>query len=70
MTTKKGALCSLGSGTARDCPFAAATDTRNLSFNCHSGNAANRLQISLLMNAHGLTEAQAHGMAVLIWGTW
>jgi len=28
----------------------------------------NALQISFLMRAHGLTEAQAHAMAVLIWG--
>ncbi len=28
----------------------------------------NRLQISFLMRAHGLTEAQAQAMAALIWG--
>jgi len=28
----------------------------------------NRLQITFLMRAHGLTEAQAHALAVLIWG--
>ena len=27
-----------------------------------------RLQIRFLMRAHGLTEAQAHALAVLIWG--
>lgn len=27
-----------------------------------------RLQIAFLMRAHGLTEAQAQAMAVLIWG--
>jgi hypothetical protein len=70
MTGKKSAPCSLGAGTARDYPFAAATDTLNLSSNCHSGGTANRLQIALLMNARGLTEAQAHGMAMLIWGAW
>jgi len=28
----------------------------------------NRLQISFLMRAHGLTEAQAQAVAALIWG--
>lgn len=28
----------------------------------------NRLQIAFLMRAHGLTEAQANALAVLIWG--
>ena len=28
----------------------------------------NRLQIRLLMLRHGLTEAQAHAVAALIWG--
>lgn len=28
----------------------------------------NRLQISFLMRVHGLTEAQAHALAVLVWG--
>lgn len=28
----------------------------------------NRLQIALLMRAHGLTEAQANALAALIWG--
>lgn len=28
----------------------------------------NGLQISFLMRAHGLTEAQAHALAALIWG--
>lgn len=27
-----------------------------------------RLQIAFLMRAHGLTEAQANALAVLIWG--
>lgn len=28
----------------------------------------NGLQISFLMRTHGLTEAQAHALAALIWG--
>lgn len=27
-----------------------------------------KLQIAFLMRVHGLTEAQAHALAVLIWG--
>ena len=27
-----------------------------------------RLQVAFLMRAHGLTESQAHALAVLIWG--
>ena len=27
-----------------------------------------RLQVAFLMRAHGLTEAQAHALAALIWG--
>ena len=32
------------------------------------GAGATKLQFAFLMRAHGLTEAQAHALAVLIWG--
>ncbi len=66
---KKIAPCSLRTDTARDVSFAKATNTRNITLKRTGRQSGmNRLHITFLMCVHGWTEAQAHALAVLIWG--